>query len=783
MSAGREPRDPPNMNRLQFLRVAALAPAALLAPRAAIGSTEGAAAAGAGRALRPGGTDFSPATGAERRRIFSACWQCVTRCAIVGYVENGRLVKIEGHPEMLSTGGALCARGQAGVNQVYSPDRVLHPLLRVGHRGEGKWRRISWEAALDLLVNGGQIAGRTVKGLRTLRDDGTPERFMFHYGRMVGSDATVLLSHFLPRYGTATIGTHDSICMQAGGVGAGLTGDAAGVADYRTARIILNFGASELEAGVNHVPRVRGLVAALARGTRLYTFDVRLSNTAARSTEWIPVKPGSDLAVILAMCRVLVESGLHDAAFIRDHTNVSSVELAAHLAPYSPEWAEAISGVPAARIRDLALELGRSKPGMCIGARGAVMHANGVQTQRAIDLLRVLSGNVGSIGTRLPRPRWSPPFPAPRLERPPRSLDVLNGEPGAFAIPIEGVSHQIVHMIDKGPARPDVYLVYCHNPVYSNGDCRANARLYADEEKVPFLVSVDVAMSETTELADLVLPDATYLERWALEGKTSQEGVPEYYVRQPMHAPLGEARNFVDVACDLARRMNMDLGFASAEEFVRAACDVTPGVREAGGFEFMKARGVWHDEDARPESYRRGTLNVRSRELEEKGFSGIPAWMPVPGHDAMAEDELILTTFKVPVQTQSRTQNCKWLAELYHENPAWLHPSTAAARNIRDGDRIVVRSAVGVMTTRARVTEGVHPRAVAISHSAGHWAGGEYASGKKSFVHEAEVDGSSRWWTEHGSHPNTVIPNVGDPIAGSMCWMDTVVRVELDRSG
>ncbi len=769
------------LSRSQFLRLAALAPGAMLAPRAARGGAI--ALTRPGLDLQPGGIDFSPATGAARQRIPSACWQCVTRCAIVGYVEDGRVVKIEGQPEMLSTGGTICARGQAGINQVYNPDRVLHPLKREGRRGEGKWARISWDEALELLVNGGEIAGRPVKGLATLRAEGRPERFMFHYGRTVGSDATILLQHFLPRYGTATIGSHDSICMMAGGVGSQLTGDSAGVADYRAAKVILNFGSSELEAGVNHVPRARGCVEALARGARLYTFDVRLSNTAARSTAWIPVKPGTDLAVVLAMCKVLLDHDLHDAGFIRDHTNVTVGELKAHLAPYSTGWAERISGVPAARLTELALEFGRSRPGMCISARGAFMHANGVQTQRAIDMLRIISGNVSSTGTSVPRPRWRPPFPTPTLERPSRSLDILGGEAGAYAIPSQDVTHQIARMIDRGPERPDLYLVYCHNPVYSNGDCRANARLYADEEKVPFLVSVDVAMSETTELADLVLPDATYLERWTLEGKTSPAGVPEYYLRQPMHAPLEEARGFVDVACDLARRLGMDLGFSSAEEFVRAACDSTPGVREAGGFEYMRSRGIWHDREARPVEYRRGRATIRSRELEEKGFSDIAGWMPVPGHEAMADDELILTTFKVPVQTQSRTQGCKWLTELHHENPAWLNPRTAAERNIRDGDRILVRSSIGAMETHARVTEGIHPRAIAISHSAGHWAWGEYASGRRSAVHQAEDDGKNRWWTRHGSHPNLVIPNVGDPIAGSMCWMDTVVRVERVGEG
>ena len=128
-----------------------------------------------------GGKDFSPETGDERQLIPSACWQCVTRCPNVNYVEEGRLVKIEGQPNSIRTEGKMCAKGQAGVNQVYDPDRILYPMKRVGKRGEGKWKRISWDDAL------GEIAAR----LKKLRDEGHPEKFMFHYGRMKSSSSKI----------------------------------------------------------------------------------------------------------------------------------------------------------------------------------------------------------------------------------------------------------------------------------------------------------------------------------------------------------------------------------------------------------------------------------------------------------------------------------------------------------------------------------------------------------------------------------------------------------------
>jgi anaerobic selenocysteine-containing dehydrogenase len=761
------------MKRRRFLEVAAAGMAGLAHTDEALGSSETPAA---NFNLEPGGRDFSPATRKERKKIPSACWQCVSRCGIVGYLENGRLVKIEGNPEMIRTRGKLCPRGQAGINQVYNPDRLLHPLKRKGKRGEGLWERISWSEALDLLVEGGEIGGREVKGLRELREAGSPEKFMFHYGRTVGSDAKILFEYFLPAYGTGTIGDHASICINAGGIARMLTPGPAVGSQLDEAAIILNFGCSLLDAGLDHLVRAQAFNTALSGGARIYTFDVRLSNTAARSTEWIPVKPATDLAVVLAMCHALVASGEHDEEFIRDHTNVSTDEIREHLAGYTPEWAEKTSGVPAAKIRSIALEFARTRPRVVTSLRGAFMHHNGVQTARALIMLRVLAGGVDWEREFGPRPRWEYPFPRPEDNS--KGLDLFEGGEGAYAFPQGHVSHQILRRIDEGPERPDLYMVYCHNPVYANGDCLENARVYKDEAKIPFLVAVDVTMSETSELADLVLPDATYLERWTLEGRSSPEKIPEYYIQQPMHPPLGEARNFLDVACEIAARLDLDLGFSSAEEFVRASCDSTPGVKEAGGFEYMNRHGIWHDQDAEPFQFPGGTIEIKSTALEEKGFPAIPDWMPVPEHQEMTEEDLILTTFKVSVQTHSRTQGCKWLTELYHDNPAWINPRAAAARGIKTGDRIRVVSDVGEIVTRARVTEGVHPQAVAISHSAGHWAWGEYASGTRGPEHRAEPDSKYRWWTENGAHPNLIIPNRGDPIAGSMCWNDTLVRVE-----
>jgi anaerobic selenocysteine-containing dehydrogenase len=716
-----------------------------------------------------------------RTVVPSACWQCVTRCPILGTVESGRIVKIDGNPAARSTRGRICAKGQAGVNQADNPDRLLTPLVRVGARGEGKWKRISWQQALDLLVEGGEIAGRRVRGLRALRDAGDPEKFLFHYGRCVGSDYEILMEHFLPAFGTDSVGNHDAICMVTGAVARELTGGGAAFGDFSKAAMILNFGSNPLEATTDFIPAAQRFIDARASGTRIVTFDARLSNSAAKSSEWIPVKPATDLAVVLAMCQVVMEAGLHDGAFIAAHTNTTVAQLEGHLAGYTPEWAERVSGVPAGKIRSLALEYASKKPGICLSARGAFMHYNGVQTQRAILLLQALTGNIDPAGRRARHPAWKSPFPPPGPAK--RRLPIFEGAPGSYSHPMGGVSHQILSMIDKGPDRPEIYMLYCHNPVYSNGDCKANARVLADPDKIPFLVSVDVGMGEATMLADLVLPDAVYLERWTHDGKTTHEGYAEYQIRQPMRPPAGESRHFPDVACEIAERLGIRLGFRSAEEFVRGACEATPAIREAGGFEYMKAHGIWCDPTL-PDPRKAGArMKLHSEALEKAGYPALPSWTTAPEHEAMAEDQLLLITYKVSLQTQSRTQNCKWLTELYHENQAWLHPRTAARHGLADGEKAVIRSEIGELVIPVRITEGIHPGAVAISHHCGHWSQSVYASGTPSPYSRPDADGSLRWWSGRGSHVNLIIPNRGDPVAGGMRWNDTLVRISKAGSG
>lgn len=793
-----------------------------------------------GEVLISGGKDYSPDTLKERKAIPTACWQCVVRDAMIGYVEDGRLVKLEGHPGLPRTNGKLCAKGQGGIGQVYHPDRLLYPMKRVGKRGEGKWKRITWDEALDAL---------TAK-LKELHDKGTPEKFMFQYGRMKASSEAIISKCFLTAYGTATIGNHTSICEVGKWTAQELTwGKHYDVNDMANTNMVINFGCNVYEAHTSHIPFAQRLVKRRAeKNIPLITFDVRLSNTAAKSDEWIPIRPGTDLAVLLAMANVVMENNLYDRDFIETWTTTTVDTLKNHLKQYTPAWAENISGVSAAKIESLAKQLAADKPGTVLTYRGAVAHYNGTMCERAALMLEAILGTIDKPGGRVHGvgAGWKQSaYPAPAGH--PKKLNILDGK--NISYPTHHVSNQNWKMIKDGSnGRPELMLVYCNNPVYVNGECGENIEVLKDESLIPMIISCDVAYSETTALADMIIPDATYLERWDWEDMVSYDHIPEFYIRQPLVEPLGEARDLKDVFCEVAKRLGGEVAetmkFGSAREFVRDACDNTPGVKEAGGFSYMAQNGVWYDKNAKPkymayakelgetdlagtvvdketgviwkpesveakpeDSYRKtknaykayvgqmvkgkayagfkpdkvnksGLFELYSPLLEDKGHPGLPTWIPIPEHQNLKDNEMILTTFKRNVQTQSRSQNCKYLTEIYHANPAWINPATAAKFGIKDGGAIKVKSSVGEIVTKARVTEGILPGVIAISTHCGHWEHGRYASGKAAPEgRDDDIDMKLKWWDDKGEHPNWIIPNSPDPISGMQRWMDTVVTV------
>ncbi|MBI2305513.1 MAG: molybdopterin-dependent oxidoreductase [Chloroflexi bacterium] len=726
-------------------------------------------------AAPPTPPSVSRTTGLYRRGVPTTCQLCPARCGVVAYVDEGQVVKIEGNPLHPNNRGRICAKGQAGVNLLYDPERLLYPLKRAGARGEGQWRRVSWDEAL------GMVADR----LKALRDQGHPEEFVFQAGTMATQR---FVTRFLDAYGTPNglnRYPHGDTNMA---IAQKLTwGAQVAVPDVARTSYVLNFGANPYEASLFHLPLVQRLVEArVERGARLITFDCRLSNTAGRSDRWLPIHPGTDSLVALAMASVIMGEGLFDQEFLKQWTNYPSEKLTQHLAQYSPEVAEKASGVKAKDIRLIAREFATTKPAVAISGAGLTMHGNGTQNERCVTLLNAITGNVDVPGGYcLPRTySFAEPEPIPP---PPSRTEVTSA---LFPFGPHAPLHWLSALMGNGKMKVGVYMTYMHNPAYSDPQTGRVLEVVKDERLVPFFVAVDSYLSESAQLADVILPEAIYLERWDVESVPAFDLVPHVSIRQPAVVPQGETKAFPDMAVELARRigggMEAYFNYGGPEDYLRAAVSGIPKLKEAGGLEYLKEKGVWYDTEARPMygAYRDAGFETPSRRwevfssrLQERGFPPLPTYQPLERHDSLGDGQFVLVTFKPNVLTSASAQS-KWLSEIEHENRLMLHPQAAETKGIKAGDMVKVSSPQGFVSARAVVSQGLHPRVVALAWGLGHGGLGRLAQGKP--FKSRDVDTLLLWWEKHGRgiSPNPVIPLAPDPIAGGQAWHDTIVALD-----
>lgn len=732
------------------------------------------------------GTSVSRTTGKVRKAVKSTCLNCYARCGLLGFVEYGRLVKVEGNQDHPNSRGRLCAKGQAGVNLVYDPDRILYPMKRAGARGQGKWKRITWEEAYNTIAD----------KLKAIRNSGYPEEFVLQSERDITTQD--FAKRFMHAFGSPNALIHADLGWSNKKVSQFLTwGEEIDINDVAFTQYMLNFGSNPYEAHILRTSFAQRI--AEGRSMRLFegrihspakivTFDVRVSQTAGKSDEWHPIKPGTDGIVALAMANVIMQENLHDKGFLEKWTNYPLDKLKEHLSKYTPEMAEKESGVPAADIKRIALEFAETKPATTISTGGATKHRNGTYNDRCIFLLNVITGNIDIRGGYcMPRmyelDDLEPVPPAPAIKS-----ELLN--PSEFPLLPHEAFYQVLPMIKAGKAKVSLYMTYNYNPVYSNPNSLDIRNILKDERIIPFYVAIDSFYSESVSFADIVLPETTYLERWELETPPSLSFVPFISLRQPVVKPLGETVCHTDIMIELAKRigggMEKYFNFNSTKDYIKLLVSKIDKLARAGGFDYLRENGIWYDTEAQPEykQYEKkgfktpsGKIEIYSKRMEEKGFNPLPVYVPIEEHAKMKDNEFHLTTFQWNVHTHGKTANCMWLSEIVHENKLWINTDTAKKLGINRDDEVKVDSGVGSIKTKVWLTNGIHPKVVAISDSCGHWQYGRIARAKK-FTSD-ELNTEFIWWEEDGNgvHPNPVIPSAPDPIGGSQAWMDTVVRI------
>ena len=651
-----------------------------------------------------------PGTGAVSRTP-TICDMCFWKCAGNVFKEDGELWKITGNADDLHSGGRLCTRGTGGPGAYLDPDRLKTPLMRTTVNGEQTFREASWDEALAF------IAAK----MQAIADTAGPERFLMlnhgagsshfrHLLRAYGSD-----SHAEPAFAQ---------CRGPRDVGFRLTfGESASSperTDMANARCIVLLGS---HIGENlHNGQVQTLAEALNKDVTLITVDPRFSVPAGKSKYWLPIKPGTDIALLLSWMNVLIAEGLYDKDYVERYT-VGFEQLSKHVRDYTPEWVYLETGIKPDVIRETAREMAKAAPATVVHpGRHAVWYGDDTQRSRAIAMLNALLGSWNRKGGfYIPEKVVLPEFPLPDYPKPrARTSDAY---PGKWPFANQGVTNGVIDASIGEDAFFKGWLVYGTNlPQTIPG---VAAKLAAAANSLELVVVIDTMPSEMTGYADVILPECTYLERYD-DLRNSGERHPSLALRMPAFEPKYDSKPGWWIAKQLGLKLGLDAFFPWNDY----AEKIDWQLRQIGSsLEEMQKIGVKNFERKTPMYFREGErvrfrtpsrkIELYSAQLAEKGFDPMPVYTPP---EPVPKGFYRLNYGRMPAHTIGKTTNNPLLFELAPENQLWVNPLVAGEWSLESGDYVRLGSPNGVVSNavRVRVTERIGPDSVFMAHGFGH---------------------------------------------------------------
>ena len=738
----------------------------------------GAAALGTGTlfACSPQGTDEVSGGASEtvdEKVVWGHCSvNCEGRCALRLHVTNDEVAWVESD----NTGDDVygdhqiraCLRGRSIRRWINHPDRLSYPMKRVGKRGEGKFEQISWDEAYDLIADNYQ----------RILDEYGPEAIWNHYASGVNaSNIGSFLSRFinmnggcLGRYGSYSSAQISAALPYLYGKRAANSNS-----DIVNAKLVVMFGENSVETKAGGAGPTYHLEQALEQGgAKVIVIDPRYSDTVAtRADQWIPIRPGTDAALVDAVAHTLIEEDLVDHDFLATYCigydedtmpesaqgqnksykayimgqGVDGVEK-------TPAWAEGITGIPADTIVELAREIGTAKPCAIYQGKGPQRQSNGEQTARAICMLPVLTGNVGinggNTGSDLDGFYFSS-FSVPSDKNPVQTSIATFTWTDAIDHGTEMT--KLAHGV-RGKDKLDVPIKmifnYAGNTITNqHSDINRTHEILQDESKCEFIVVWETAMTDSAKYADILLPD---LFRFEQVSQIGTGGDNAYMISgQPCTTPKFERKTLYDALTLIADKMGVKEQFTEGktqEEWIKELYEKTrekdtelPTYDEAmemGVYTRKNPKGATiafeafrNDPAANPLDTPTGKIEIYSETLAgiaatwELGEEDLISPIPVYTHGFTETD---VPTDEFPLRCsgfhyRGRTHSSWGGIELLKEvNPqeAWINPADAKERSIKQGDKIRVKNAFGEIELLAKVTPRVVPGTVCISQGAWH---------------------------------------------------------------
>ncbi len=762
--------------RRSFLKWSAAAGVAVtavgVAARYGLQSATSAAAAGVT-------TQGAAATGSKV--IWSSCnVNCGSRCPLRMTVVDGQIVRVDpdntGDDTLGSQQIRACVRGRSIRQRIYNPDRLKYPMKRVGKRGEGNFEQVTWEEAFDTIAaslkktiaNYGNEAVYINYGTGTL--GGTVAKSWPPASSPIARLMNCM-GGYLNHYGTYSTAQIAAATPYTYGAGAGNNS----FDDVVNSKLLVLWGNNPHETRMSGGGEtfVTQQVKKLS-DVKVIVVDPRYSDTAVTiADEWVPLRPGTDAALIAGLAHVMITENLHDQAFLDTYcVGFDEAHLPASAKPgssysayvmgagpdgveKSPEWASKISGVPAAAITRLAREIAQAKPCAIVQGWGPQRQANGETTARAIFVLAALTGNVGISGggTGAREGSYQLSLAAfPTLKNPVKT-----------SIPVfmwtDAVSRgaEMTKLADgvQGKDKLDVPIKFIWNYagnalVNQHSDINRTAKTLQDESLCEMIVVIDNHMTASAKFADILLPDVTNSEQADLVSQGSAGNLGYVILADKVIEPLFECKTVYEMCTEIARRMNVESQFTEGKtqeawlrEIVAASQAKVPAMP---GYDALRQMGVWKQRNPKAaivglESFRAdpvanplktpsGKIEIYSAALQQIADT----WKLAAGDKITALPEYTPTwegaeeagngTFPLQMighhyksRTHSTYGNVAWMKEA-HPQVVWLNTADAEARGIKDGDRVQVFNDRGRIELVANVTVRIAPGVVSVPQGA-----------------------------------------------------------------
>lgn len=656
-----------------------------------------------------------PFTGKQSYTTFrNACPRnCYDTCSIKTFVKDGVIQFLEGAKESTFTNGGMCVKGNSYVRRVYSPDRIKYPMMQVGGKGSGTWKRISWDEAMETIAK---------KLLAMKKED----------GHLLGAALTKYSGNFgITHYGVE--GMFSSIgyttrftgtpCWPAGIDAQNLDMGAMWCNDpeeMKDSKYIILWGANP---AANSIHSMKYIFEAKKKGGKVVVIDPVFTEAASKASEWIQVKVGSDGLLALGMAKIIVDANLHDKQWIGENAK-GFTEFKAYLDTINLRDVAETSGLSLELISQIALEFAKADPATIWTGYGIQRHTNGGSIVRAIDALVAITGNIGKYagGSRyghLDTRGFN--YHAMSMEKPAGSVGYVGGtRMGEFGhgaasgdkpdyddryLNINKTAREILN------ATPKVRFLWvaCKNPLAQDFDRNLLIEAFKSLEMV---VVADQFFNETTKWADIVLPVTTQFEEHDVN-----VSYWHYWLTLNEQAikPLHEAKNDLHIAALLSQKMNaLQKGSCTFPEYVDTkqwtAKEFNAGIYEKFGIRSweelkngpVKAKAVVPYADGKfftPS----GKYEFYSQTAADHGWKALPEYVEV----RKPYDKFRLASNHSRFSLHSQFQNLDWMEEFNPKPFVYINSKDASEKRVKTGDTVALFSKVGLLRVTAKVTDNV----------------------------------------------------------------------------